>query len=78
MRIKTNYPDIPQQIWDCGIEPICVEHWGEDTLKQRINKVLPSGWRFLSHDICEKDSFGPVTSYLVLISPTDTYHGGLI
>lgn len=75
---KTAYPEIPQLVWDNGIESICVENWYNDNLRNLVNAKLPCGWRFLSHEICERDSFGPVTSYLVLVSPTGTYHGGLI
>lgn len=75
---KTTYPSIPMYVWDRGIESICVDNWYRDDLRQLVNAKLPSGWRFLSHVICEKDSFGPVTSLLRVISPTGTTHEDLI
>ncbi len=69
---------IPDEIWSRGIESICVENWHRSDLRTLINAKLPSGWRFLSHTIKERDSFGPVTSLLALIDGTGTTYEGLI
>lgn len=69
---------IPDEVWARGIESICVENWANPKLRELVNAKLPAGWRFLSHTIKERDSFGPVTSLLVLIDGTGTTYEQLI
>jgi hypothetical protein len=58
---------IPPHIWNCEIESLCVTYWfNPRELKRRINERLPEGWSFVNHCISERDSFGPVTSLLIL------------
>jgi hypothetical protein len=59
--------EIPLEIMQSGpIESTCVDYWFSDSLGNKINKLLPDGWKFVSHSICERDSFGPVTSLLIV------------
>lgn len=50
------------------------QHVGNDrrTLKERVQAILPLGWTFIGNRILERDTWGPVTSRVMLKSPGGT------
>ena len=65
--IKSQKQTITKQPWFDEVYQKCVdESYNTGMFIKHINL---NGWTFVSHEICERDSFGPVTSLLTMRNP---------